>query len=308
MRRDALRWFFRRAALCAAPLVGAGCSDAVCSSPAFTVTSELIATDGGACDPSSCYSGSPACRVLADSCTPLATDAGVVALCHFPATEYLCNRTCTGRRPEGLVAVDARPGDTALGAHFARMAHLEAASVDAFHRLADELAAAGAPSLLVDAAVAAARDEVRHARAAGAIAARFGATPAPVHRAPFAPRSIEELAIENEVEGRVFETFGAGLAVFQARHAGDPSIRGALGAIARDEQRHAELAWSVAAWARPLLSEDGRVRVDAARRAAVAQLAAGLAGEPAGELRTVAGVPREAEARALLTAARGLWS
>ncbi len=44
--------------------------------------------------------------------------------------------------------------------------------------------------------------------------------------------------------------------------------------IARDECRHAELAWAVHAWASPRLSADERRRVDDAMRAAVADVAA----------------------------------
>jgi hypothetical protein len=40
-----------------------------------------------------------------------------------------------GRRPQGLVAQAAAPADSALGRYFARMAHLEAASVHAFEAL-----------------------------------------------------------------------------------------------------------------------------------------------------------------------------
>lgn len=51
-----------------------------------------------------------------------------------------------GRRPEGLVAAaDCESGDP-VGAFFAAAAHLEAASVLSFERLADELTMLGAPS------------------------------------------------------------------------------------------------------------------------------------------------------------------
>ena len=53
-----------------------------------------------------------------------------------------------GRRPEGL-APSTATGACAVGRYFADAAHLEAASVHAFRRLARELTAHGAPSSLV---------------------------------------------------------------------------------------------------------------------------------------------------------------
>src|SRR5205814_1560141 len=65
-----------------------------------------------------------------------------------------------GRRPAGLVGERGR-GRDAVGAYFAEMAWLEAASVRAFASLAEELASHGAPAALVAAARSAARDEAR---------------------------------------------------------------------------------------------------------------------------------------------------
>ncbi|MCY1036718.1 hypothetical protein OV207_35105 [Corallococcus sp. BB11-1] len=185
--------------------------------------------------------------------------------------EVRCQVTflCEGRRPEGLCSDGALEDRVpALGALFARMAHLEAASVPAFERLADELARHGAPERWVRAARRAAGEEVRHARAMASLAVRHGAAMPEVTVAPFGDRSLEALAIENAVEGCVRETFGALLAGWQARCAEDVTVREALGAIAPDELRHAELAWAIDAWARTRLSEDARARVEAARHEA----------------------------------------
>jgi len=75
---------------------------------------------------------------------------------------------CTGRRPVGY-SPPLAPEPTNLGAHFARMAALEAASVIAFRTLARELAFHRAPLALVRGCRRAARDEIRHARATGAL-------------------------------------------------------------------------------------------------------------------------------------------
>jgi hypothetical protein len=63
--------------------------------------------------------------------------------------------------------------------------------------------------------------------------------------APAPPaRSLEELAVENAVEGCVRETYGALTAIWQARTAKDPSVAAAVRRIARDETRHAALSWA----------------------------------------------------------------
>jgi len=88
---------------------------------------------------------------------------------------------CTvGRRPPGLRAALPRLGHSRLGTFFASAAHLEAASVHSFERLARELKGAGAPRALIAEASVAALDEVRHARVVTALARRFGGQPAPV--------------------------------------------------------------------------------------------------------------------------------
>lgn len=180
---------------------------------------------------------------------------------------------CEGRRPEGLCSDGAVAVEVpALGALFARMAHLEAASVPAFERLADELAAHGAPERLVRAARRSAKEEVRHARAMEALALRHGAPIPELKVAPFQARSLEALALENAVEGCVRETFGALLAGWQARSAEDAQVRESLAAIAPDEQRHAELSWAIDAWALARLSPEARERVEEARREAWREL------------------------------------
>ncbi|WP_223640087.1 ferritin-like domain-containing protein [Corallococcus sp. EGB] len=195
-------------------------------------------------------------------------DGGVVEMvsCEAPFM-------CEGRRPEGLCSDGAvAQGTPVLGALFARMAHLEAASVPAFERLADELAAHGAPEHLVRAAERSAKDEVRHAEAMESLARRHGAPMPELNVAPFQARSLEALAMENAVEGCVRETYGALLAGWQARSAEDAQVRESLGTIAPDELRHAELSWAIDAWALAQLSPEARERVESARREAWRQL------------------------------------
>ena len=197
-------------------------------------------------------------------CCPIVGDGGMQLQC-----SYYC---ATGRRPDGLEPA-APAGGSVVGAYFADIAHLEAASVHAFSRLADELAAHGAPARLVRAARRAQRDEVRHARITARFARAHGGTPQPVKvAARAATRTLEELAVENTVEGCVRETFGALLATWQARVAGDGVVRRAMAGIAEDETRHAQLSWDIDAWVRPRLDREARARVAERRRQSVAHL------------------------------------
>jgi len=131
------------------------------------------------------------------------------------------------------------------------MAYLEAASVDAFEGMTRELVAHGAPARLRAGARRAARDEVRHARVTRNLAERAGGTVSPVRLQASRVRSLEEMAIENAVEGCVRETFSAAVAMIQAERATDMKVRHAMKRIARDETRHAELSWAVAQWLAP---------------------------------------------------------
>ena len=210
-----------------------------------------------------------------------------------------------GRRPQGLHAPRGpRESDDcdAVGRFFAEVAHLEAASVVAFERLAEELAALGAPQELVDSALASRDDEVRHARMTASVAKRFGGRPqAPrVERAE--KRSAVAIALENAVEGCVRETYGALVAHHQACAAGDRAIASIMHAIAEDETRHAGLAWDVAAWLEPRLAPAERSEVEAARAQAIVELRAALASEPTSGLRQLAGMPAAASAITMLDA------
>jgi hypothetical protein len=178
----------------------------------------------------------------------------------------------SGRRPPCLESARTRGATRDLGAYFATLAHLEAASVPAFRRIARELRVHGAPRALVRAATSAARDEVRHARATTRLARRFGVEP-PAPRVGRAPgRSLEQLARDNEIEGCVRETFGALLAQVQSERASDRDVAAAFAHIAADETRHAALSWAISRWARGKLPPAALDRVRLARRAAVSDL------------------------------------
>jgi hypothetical protein len=214
------------------------------------------------------------------------------------------NCPAEGRRPTGLIEPRRIPAHDAIGAWFAKAAWLESASIHAFLHLSHELAEHGAPRSLQKLAVAAARDEIRHTAIMTALAKKYGAEPPKVEVVLPAGRSLEAIAIENAAEGCVRETWGAVVALWQAQTAIDAEARAAFTTIARDEVRHAALAWAIDRWAMPLLDHAARVRVALAREAAVRA----LADEPMGEV-PVIGLPAADHARQLLSRTySSLWN
>lgn len=215
---------------------------------------------------------------------------------------------CEGRRPAGLVLA-ATSAKSPLLCHLRDAAALEAASVVAFRVLRSELARARAPRSLLRRASRAARDERRHARIAGALARRFGATVhPPVHASP-ARRSLEAMALENAVEGCVRETWGALVALHQAEHATSLDVQRAMRRIARDEVRHAELAWAVHRFAVRRLPGPARERLIAARARAIAELRREVTSPMPDAERRLLGMPSPEAATNLLTLLEGaLWA
>jgi len=225
-------------------------------------------------------------------------------------TEKEPNPNCiVGRRPTGLCRPIRRSNRRSLGGYFAHAASLEAASVDAFEILEIELQAHRAPSELQRAARRAARDEVRHARLVAGLARRFGITAEQPGVQVVAIRGLEDIALENVSEGCVRETFGALVGRWQAVHAVDPEVRGVYRRVAQDELRHAALAWRVAGWVEPRLTEQARRRLVEARHEAIRTLKEELAVEPSSEVRRLAGVPGARHAGALFEhLVASLWS
>ena len=188
-----------------------------------------------------------------------------------------------GRRPEGFVLPRVHE-HAAVARHFVEMAWLELASVDAFERLADELAHHGAPHELVHRARLAADDERSHAQKTAEIARAFGANLpeaafvlAPFPRGP--ARSPLEIGRENAIEGCVAETFAARVVERQAeRFALDAhtmsadAVRATLRSIARDELSHAALAYAVDDWVRTKLEPRQQATLDRAWQREVERL------------------------------------
>jgi hypothetical protein len=254
------------------------------------VAVEASLANGGPLDATQCDN---VCNEVGESVVTCVRESAESVLCFarpFP---------CEGRRPAGLTRSPSAVR-SAFAAHLADAAWLEAASVEAFRLLRRELRSHGAPRRLLRAASRSARDERRHARIASSLARRFGVTVAPVEREVVEARGVEALALENAVEGCVRETWGALIALRQATQASEPSVRAAMGRIARDELRHAELAWAIDAWLRPRLTEPQQKRVRAARAAALAELAGDVAWPLPYAERQRLGLPSAREASHLL--------
>ncbi|OJH35312.1 ferritin-like domain-containing protein [Cystobacter ferrugineus] len=220
------------------------------------------------------------------------------------------NPNCAiGRRPDGLHAAGSVDCDSALGRHFAQAAHLEAASIQAFLRLREELAQHGADESLRTAALASAVDEVMHTDVSTRLARRFGAEPPRPQVETRPPRSLFEVALENIVEGCTRETYGALVAHYQALHARDAEIRGIMARIAEDETRHAELSWAIDRWAHERLSDAERATLHEARHRAVETLREELARPLDAQLIDEAGLPPpEIAASMLASLERELWA
>ena len=205
------------------------------------------------------------CLAIDDSCNDgsvvWGTDGGLKLECSW----------CVGgpgRAPAGLAP--ERFSRTVAG-WFARAAFFEAASVGAFRTLRRELRALGAPASLVRAARNAEGDERRHAREMKKLARRFGSHIPRPRTSVASHRSLEAIAIENAIEGCIGETYAALEALHQAEHAPE-NLRATFCVIARDELRHAALAWAVAGWIEPQLSDAARARLSDEKRVAVRRL------------------------------------
>lgn len=203
------------------------------------------------------------------------------------AHDYGC--PVAGRKPEGLSPVCATGDRT--GGYFAKMAHLEAASVVAFAHMVEELRAHDAPIELIARAEKAIVDERRHAECIGALAEQRGSTVPNVEVAPMRVRSLLEMAVENRREGCVRETFGALVAHYQAEASTERQVRDTMKAIAADETEHAALSWDLDAWFATKLDESERAMVEAAGRAAALALAEECDRSLDDEAHTVVGLP-----------------
>jgi len=140
--------------------------------------------------------------------------------------------------------------------------------VAAFSKVVLELLAAGAPSTLVEKASSALTDEIAHAKLSFAIArlyagesqyfepSKFPLTSAGSQALVESAGDRTKLASSTAREGCIEETLSAIDLTEKASRADDALVRDVLVSIARDEARHAGLAWATVAWA---LREDASI-------------------------------------------------
>jgi rubrerythrin len=212
-----------------------------------------------------------------------------------------CGVCGVGRFTDGMgLSDDPREDPATFAGWLLRAARVESIAAVAFDRLADELAAWGAPESLVRGARESAEDERGHASIMARFAAAEGLEAPAVAPPAHAPRSLESIALENAAEGCVRETLGAVVMAWQAEHAADPALRAALSRVAEEESRHAAWSWELDAWARSALPPSAARRMDEARAAAIAELTRDMALEPAPELAERGGMPRASAVRAML--------
>ncbi|MFO0629649.1 MAG: ferritin family protein [Polyangiales bacterium] len=191
-----------------------------------------------------------------------------------------------------------------MGGYLRRAAWLEAQAEGAFDRLTEELTAHGGPDALVRAARRSAREEARHAERLRALCDRRGLRAVPSPEAPRTVRPLADVAIENATEGCAGETWGALLAMHQAATARDPEVRAAMTVVARDEARHAALAWAVHRWALETLDDAACGRVERAADEAWDALERAVSADPPAHLAVPLGLPDGATALRLARALR----
>jgi hypothetical protein len=152
----------------------------------------------------------------------------------------------------------AAKNDAAVARAWLGDARLEHASVAAFARLALELLALGAPPELVGRCLAAAAEELEHARDAFTLARAHGgraigpgefpeAIETPRGGSPAASRT--RIAVEALVDGCIGEATAAEALAEAADACSDPRLAAMLRRTAREEASHAALSWDILAWA-----------------------------------------------------------
>ncbi|HZO13854.1 MAG TPA: ferritin-like domain-containing protein [Polyangiaceae bacterium] len=258
----------------------------------FSVMSSLDAQLSGACtDPDTCWcwdQNDEFCSCYKHvTMVPCGPDPSAESGCCYYAivtTDLLCEGrpfviegvACTAlpeTREDWMVRLTPRLDDLdadtrrALADAWTEDALAEHASVASFARFVLELLAVSAPADLVRDAQRALADEIAHAEISFGLASAYAG--APVGPGPLAMPTnqlrshLAEIAAATAREGCINETLAALCA--QAAHddARDEVVKTALHAIARDEARHAALAWRFVAWA---------VRRDPSARAAVEEV------------------------------------
>ena len=228
-----------------------------------------------------------------------ATDAKAPKVVNCPSFDRKVVLTCSyecrfGRPFEGF----EHTGDAFGGVRgfFAACARTEAASVDAFLILANELRSLGAPTSLVAECEKAAREERAHARTMSELAC---IAPVTIEAPSRAKRGALAIALENARSGLVVETFAALLNHVQSLNAPSVLLRNKFAAIAAEESGHAELSRRIHAFVAGVLSDEERSAVEAERRSAIADLDVEIRKAPPSTVNESVGLPPRGQQLAL---------
>jgi len=251
--------------------VDAGCvTDAQCAAHSLCVTVDEV-----------CGDFSFQCTSPEDNCTDNSDCPGgcVMRNGHRECLNAVCGRPFLVANQARLAPVETRadwldatlcpdvsdltPLERAkLAAHWAHLGQMEHASIAAFARFNLQLLSLGAPSDLLEACNRALADETAHARACFALASAYGAAAVGPARLDiehcFEDTSLVGVAKLVLREGCVGETVASLEAVAAAEVAQDPAVKRTLARIARDELRHAELAFQFLRWALSVASVEER--------------------------------------------------
>lgn len=174
-----------------------------------------------------------------------------------------------------------------LAAHWMREAAFEHASIASFAQLTLDLLSVAAPPELLEATQRATLDEIEHARITFALAAAYGGAavgPASLAAMPGSCRTLSALAKRTFLDACVGESVASASLAEDAREATDPVLANLLAGMSADEERHAELAWKIVAWALSVGDESVAHALAEAQGEVIDELVAGVPGEH-GELR-----------------------
>jgi len=177
-----------------------------------------------------------------------------------------------GRGHGEIQKADKVTGPNAMARWFARAFHAEASSVGSFLQLKAELQELHAPQSLLERCMKAAKEEVMHARMMSKYCAKEGGQAPNLDFGSIPTRNLFDLALDNAVEGCIFETYAALRAHYQSKNATDVRIRKIMKVIARDETEHAQLAWDIHHWLLPQLTESQKKTIKAAQQQAFIEL------------------------------------
>ncbi len=208
------------------------------------------------------------------------------------SNDLVCWITFCGTGGRLAAGVNMHAGGSGVGRILGDMAAHEAAAVVAFEQLAVELSRHALPEALRRAALRAADEERRHTRLVGALARRRGGRFG-ISGSRTEVRSLEEIALDNAVEGCARETFGAMVGLYQSMHAPDPAVRAVMASVSEDELGHSSWSWALHEALAPRLSRQARRKIRGARDEALATLTRGLLAGKSEAERAELGMPDE---------------